>query len=742
MALRFLGAVLIVIGAGVFGGLLGRVTAPNLIPKQAAMQDADTDGEGADTLEGASEPALTVLEPPLYVHLGIDGESIWEVVEQEVAYAAATGLHRYILPATLAWGGPSEGALANLERIHALDPEAEFLLQLTFNPPPAWFEQNPDARMTGVAGDLPLPTPASETWRQAARDAFDQLYGQLQAKGLAPHVSGYVLQGLRQGRWQGGESTDMATDNIIGFRQWLQRHYEDDGALRKAWKEDSATRESANPPDPPPANDPEPAFLRLGEDGLRIDYARYRAHAVADAIGALASHVRGKASGSATIWANYGFTFEMAEGSGGHLALGALLDSDLDGFIAPVSLANRGLGGSGGYMGPVHSALAHGKQWIIVDDTRTAIAWNDETGGIDEIRGLRPEDVYNVQRRNFALAALQGLGLAWSDPQGRGALCSEAQWALFSELKAIYRDHVAYPGSRLAMANQTYSEGGIAAAGPTLLVVADEESQFLTNDGAGLAPLMARNRDEILKAGVTTAFCLLDDVIDNRSPEADVYIFLNAYSLPSAKRRALHERLAAEAATAIWVYAAGYRDVTLMAKNISDTVGMNVKAFDGPAGTGSLYTLGGGHWLDEGQAVGAPRAVSPLFYVDDGEADVLAQFKQSEKPSVAMRAMEAGWTSVFYADPELSAPLLRELLRILERQVFFRPGKQRFFDITVAHQNLLAIHSGEVGERTVNLGQFYNIQDLFDPSIGWPQKESFVLSLESGETRLFQLNPL
>ncbi len=744
LLLHALGALLIVVAMAVAGGLVGRLSAPTILPKASVAPETAANEEVETAVEPESAPVIPALDPPIYLQLGIGSGSVWEALEKEITLASAAGVYRYMVPVALPWSDDETitESLTQLERIHALNPDAEFTLELDFNPPATWFEQHPDARMAGVVGDTPMPTPASVAWLDAARAAFDRLHTQLQGASLNNAVSGFVLEGLQQGRWQCGELRDDSQDNILGFRGWLARLYEDDGALKKAWSNDDVTLEAVVPPEPRATEGAPASFLRLKEDADLIDYATYRATVLAESIAALASHVRGRVGESNSIWATYGYTFEMASSTSGHLGMGVLLDSDLNGFVAPVSLANRGIGGSGGYMGPVHSAIAHGKRWLIIDDTRTGYAWNDETSKIEQIRGLRPEDVQNVQRRNFALAAVHGLDLAWSDPDGRGALSDEGQWDFFQGLVEIYRDHVAYPGSRTEHARQTYPEDMPENDEPTIMVVVDEAAQFLCDDSGGLGALLATNRDEILKTGVRVEFCLLDDMVEFRVPPTPVYLFLNAYQMPAEKRKLLHERFAEEKATAIWVYAPGYQDVTLMPDNISDTIGMKVKTLDEGSATGSTFALSGGHWLDEGQVFGTPRGFNPLFYVDDEEADVLARYKQSEKPSVAMRTMEEGWTSVYIAEPELAAPMLREILRILEQQVYFRPGKQRFFDVTVAHQNLLAIHASQDGERIVNLGRFHNIQDLFDPAIGWPQKESFVLNLKAGETRLLELSPL
>lgn len=767
LLLRILGAAAIVVVAGLLGMLLGRVTAPDLLPP-APPAEVVAEAEGTETPPVPVEAVTPLETPPILLQLGIGPETQWDIIEAEAAYAAGIGVHRYMTPATLPWNeGEASAAVDTLKRLLAVDPEATFVLQVDFNPPATWFDAHADDRMVGTVGEVPLPSPASVPWLEASRAAFDRLRQALIQAELEDVVSGYALHGLLAGAWQRGPSADTSAANIAGFRAWLALNYADDAALQKAWKNPAATLATVEIPVETEVADSPDIFHALDTEQHFVDYHRYAATSVADAIGALATHIRSTAGAAPEIWANYGHTFEKARSSDGHLALIALLDSDVDGFIAPVSMLNRGIGATGGFMGPVDSAKAHGKTWMLIDDTRTGIAWNKETGQIEQIRGLRAEDVHDVQRRNFALAAMHGLTLVWSDPGGEGFLHDDEQWKVFGQLFEIYQKNViagalaesvevpAPAGEEEAApeevaAEETTPEGelvpipvpGGEVVHPTILTLVDEESQFLTKDSTGFDATLLANRDAILQSGASAEFCLLDDLLDERISPAPVYVFLNAYHLSAAEVKKLHERFAAERATAIWIYAPGYLDVTMNRTNVRDAVGMEVKAFDEPSPTGSKYTLSGGHWIDADQAFGEARLMKPLFYIDEPEADVLANFQQTEKPSVAIRTMEAGWTSVFVAEPLISPALLREILRILEQPLYFRPGKTRFFDTAVINDGLLAIHAEQSGERIVNLGRFYDIQDLFNAEMGWQQRESFVLELRKGETRLLQLSPL
>lgn len=739
IALRIAGAVLIVAAAAILGLVLGKATAPDLLP-QARV---DTDKNAAAPADGAAIPEEQAPNPPppIYLHLGIAQDSQWDVLETEVAYAAGIGVHKFIIPAVLPWneGDASAATSDAINRIATADGEASFILQLDFNPPPAWFDAHPDARMAGMVGDAAYPTPASTEWLEASYQAVDRLRQQLADAELGGRVSGYALYGLLLGAWQRGSEPDTSGANVAAFRTWLALEYPDDAALQKAWDNGKATLAEAAVPQPDASAANTALFYSLGTDQPVMDFRRFSAQSVADAIGALGVHLRAAAGDSATIWANYGHTFEKSRGSDGHLALASLLDSDLDGFLSTVSMLNRGIGATGGFMGPVDSALAHGKTWVLVDDTRTGVAWSKESGQIEQIRGLRAEDVHNVQRRNFAMALVHGLSLVWSDPGGEGFLHDDQQWEVFGQLYQIYQDHAGDAEEPLP------EEDNLLAVGrpmthPAVRVFVDEQSQFLTRDASGLDALLYANRDALLQSGISTAFYLLDDLLNQRVSPAPVYVFLNAYKLDAGQLKALHDRFAEEKATAIWVYAPGYLDVTMNRKNVQDTVGMNLREFDAPAPGGSAYALSGGHWIEEGQTFGEARLLQPLFYIDDEEADVLAHFQQTDKASVAMRTFEEGWTSIFIAEPRLSPALLRELLRILELPVYFRPGKERFFDTAFINSHLVAIHADQSGERVVNLGRFYDIVDLFDASIGWPQKESFVLNFKKGETRLFYLS--
>lgn len=335
------------------------------------------------------------------------------------------------------------------------------------------------------------------------------------------------------------------------------------------------------------------------------------------------------------------------------------------------------------------------------------------------------------------------------EDQARESTEEEETEALLSRVAASAAD----PQPDAAVENATGEEGYLAyeyTYDPDLpdvpyetglVVVVDEVSRFFQQCDALNQTLLNANRDTAMRAGLPTQFVLLQDVLEGRSPPAPVYLFMNVFYLPHDQRDELHYRLAREQAAAIWMYAPGYFEEGSATANVTATTGMNVVAFNAPEDAASVYTLSG-NWIKQDEAIGTSMLVQPLFHIDDPEADVpLAQYKNSGKTSVAMRYDPTGWTSVFVATPFLTPALLREILDILEIPLVFRPKAINQFDTTHVADRLIAIHARQIGERELELDGLYDVQDLLDANIGWPRRESIVIPLDTGESRLLQLNP-
>ena len=275
-----------------------------------------------------------------------------------------------------------------------------------------------------------------------------------------------------------------------------------------------------------------------------------------------------------------------------------------------------------------------------------------------------------------------------------------------------------------------------------LLVVVDEAAMHhLASPALVRERILLPAREAALRSGAAVRTALLQDVLDDIAPGAKAYLFLNAFRLSEAERGRLHARLQRDQAVAIWCYAPGYLAPGPSKDALAATVGMKIQQLKAPAQSGSTFTLGG-RWLAEAADIGEAAAFEPLFSIDDSEADIIAQYKNSPKGSIALRVLPEGWTSIYVAEPTLSPALLRELFRIVEQRTCFKFTGREHFDTAAIGLNLVGIHARQPGEIALSLGNVYDIQDLFDDSIGWPQKESITFPVKTGETRLLKLTPL
>jgi len=693
--------------------------------------------KGADTKSTPAAPAhaIPTAPPPVYFHVHVPSGAAQSIVAEEVAMSAAAGIHQYVIDVPLPWEGDMNTFLRPISVVTEGDPEAVFLLCVDLNAPPSWMSAHPDEVIRVAGKETGYASLASEMWRRDAQSALEALVSAMTISERHEGIVGYFIGCLESGRWYRSEGYDASAPNVAAFRNWVTGKYKDNGTLQKAWADPDAKFETAGIPDPPDTASTRAVFFEGAETQRYVDFLEFTSEITADTILAFARHIKQAGGVGTRVMAPYGYAYELTANSMGHFALSRLLESEIDGFVSPISYVDRGLGGAGGAMGPVHSVTARGKQWLLIDDTRTGLERDPASGEIIRPKNLRAEDVYCVQQRNFATAMTQELGLVWSDPQGDGWLHDQEMWKGFGKMRSVY-------GKILAERGATGDATAPFPGGPILAVVVDEASRFHQQcDKKINEVLLNQARDCAVRTGVPTKFYLLRDVIDRKVSPAQVYLFLNAFRLTTPDREKLHAVLDETKAAAIWMYAPGYIDQGASVDNINATTRIRTKMFEGPAQAGSVSLLPA-NWIAKGEEFGPALDMQPLFYVEDPETNVIANFRGSGKASVAMSFFEDSWSSIFCAEPSLTPAVLRQILRLLELHIYFQVTPTKFYDATSFGANLLAIHAKETGERIVDLDRICDVQDLLAPEIGWPRKRTISLSMKTGETRLLKLAPV
>ncbi len=729
-------AVLLLLFAAVAGYLLGgRTDIPSYEDELAALHRLSR-GEGDEARDANGIAA----RPPLGLWISALPGADPVAVQEQFRLAAEAGVHLCVVAAPAPAPDLSDDGAPLREVIDSLlqaNPRARIILRLPLDMTVEWLSGHPDAcvYLNGVAHAEPCV--ASETWRDAAADVLRAAAAM--AKEHEWPIEGYVLECLEGGRWVRTGPEDTGPANTAGFRRWLHERYGTDENLRIAWDRPEASLAAAEIPLASDADGAEPAATLYADRASEptVDYRRYTAMATAEAIAGLAQALREEIAPEQRILVMYGHVFDAAPGGSQHAALGVLWRSAIDGFISPVSYHDRGLGGTGGFMGPIHSALRRGKSWHLIDDTRTGIARDSVTGEITQLKGLRIEDVYAVQARNYGAALANGIGLLWADSDGTGALIDEAMWTRFGAMADLYADTWPQPAW----------ETPPPETRTTLCVVVDELSRAYQRSYPEFSEdLLYRARDAALSAGVPTAFCLLGDLVDGVAPEAAAYLFLNAFHLNESRRNAVHGWLRDHRSAAIWTYAPGALGSGGMEAGIEATTGFPVRRVAQPAYSGSLGALGT-PLIPNGAPIGFVRALDPLFSIDveeDDEAAVLAKYADSGRASIAMRFRPDGWASVYCADPAVTPNVLRQVLSILEEHIYIESNPDQAPDAAYFGPNLIAIHGrGQADrERRLSLPGVFDVTDLLNPEIGWPAKQSFAFSVRFGETFILKLTPV
>jgi hypothetical protein len=732
-------AVVFLVAVAALGALLGHLSVP---PPPHVKPAEPTPGPDSPGGPGSPQAWIDPEAPPVFFHTATGPGANLVVAMEQVERAARAGVHQYVVDLPAPWNGEEDisAILNTLEQFIAKDSKAVFVLRIDLNPPDAWLQRNRGHAMHVNGQALRFPTTASALWQEEGKTALATLADTFDAHPMGPRVMGYVLAALDQGRWLRG-GYDASPASIEGFRAWLGRRYASDAGLRDAWGDSLVTRAAATVPEPVDTEETTAVFYEPPAMRSHVDFLTYQSESAADAIAAFTVHLKAHIPPDRFVLAPYGYTFEPMQAHAGQFALGAIIDSDLDGIMGPVSYHDRGLGEPGSVVGPYSSVLLRGKRWFLIDDTRTGLAHDAASGKFTRMEGLLAEDVYHVQQRNFATAFTHGMGLIWSDPEGRGSLNDREQWQVLGSLRETYAQ---YRGG-LEGAPEGQAPGTLPGwpERDRLFVVIDENSRAWQRCGTPLSEsLFVATRAAATRCGLPVEYVLLQDVLDDRLlPPASVYLFLNAFALTDGERNQLHSILAREKATAIWMYAPGYLANDASVHNVEYTTSMRVKRFEEPGKSGSYFALNG-RWARENEPFGITRTWDPLFYIEDSDADVLGRFAANDRVSLGVKFMEEGWTSVFCAEPVITAPVLRETLRILGKPNLFQDPAKATYDALYIAGAHLAIHARDSGERSLDFPGVHDIIDLLDPRVGWPQSGSIVVPMRSGETRLLQLAPI
>ncbi len=599
-------------------------------------------------------------------------------------------------------------------------PDALVMLRVYVGSPPWWDAENPDELVKFGDGSVHSPPRvpgrkhsyaswASAKWREAAGKALVKLVEHVESLPAGRAVAGYLLCSGEWGNWQyPGASRELFCDYSAAqheaYRKWLRDSHGSLGALRVAWGqplEPVTTPEAIADGQPilgwhqvkiPTPKQRVHSYLGVlrdpaGEQDL-IDYDLFASAVIVATINELAAAIKQSAPGK-LCGANYGHLFDQARyryalQNGGHLAVGLALQSEqLDFLTAPaIGLPSESVdlatfGGCESSINSHHKLLIY--EW-------PAYVHRD----------------YSEEWVKNKLAQALCAGCATSVPAG---VFEGEAGAQFSR------------AARIAAAANRESAAEIA-------VVVDDVSVAYTVCGNELTgPLLDEQRRAITLLGAPVDVWLLDDVLSGRAPLYKLYLFLNAFYLPTADREALRAELARAKATAVYVYAAGAIDQNIGGRTAKHLTGITIV----PLRSEGLLQVA----LPEGAGTYGTRSPVSLRFICEGSAaDVMAWLLGTTYGGLAALDTEDG-TVVWSGAPNLPSSILRDLALDAGVHVYAEPG-----DAVYACKELVGIRAGSPGRHSVHLPAAADVYDCFSGQLLAPSTTEVTLALEKGEVAL------
>lgn len=608
-----------------------------------------------------------------------------------------------------------------------VDPDAWFLPHIGLTGPLWWQQAHPEE--TGLHEDgTRAPTSfASELWKREMGEDLRKLITHLRRAPYANRIIGYIVYSGYTAEWQmwgtwKSSRDDYSDPAMRAFRAFLQRRYGTDGKLQSAWADRTVTLDTAEMPRGAERRPGGPQVFRdLKTERRAIDFYEFISTMTSDAILHFARIAREATEGQSLIGTYYAYltAHGINQQDSGHCAAQRVFDSPyIDFLMSPPNYRYRKPGETSTFMSATDSLRMRGKLWLDESDHRTFLS--DPSAGYGRASTL--EDSLGVFRREFAEVLAKRAAVSWFDMGGG--------W--FSHPEML--DEM---GRAAKVMRQSLTTRQPFA--PEIGVFVDPESLYWMRSTSATAALVLNQIVTMPQSGAPWDFCLLSDIGDARMPDYKFYVFLNAFRVDDVCRQAIQRKLKRNHATALFVYAPGCFDAEGESlENMQALTGIRI-AKDEAAGAPQILIdaksqMANG--LDAAEPVGAQSlTVSPLFYADDSDAQVVGKLVGSGRAGLVVKPMD-GWTSIYSAAMTLPPALMRNLARLAGAHIWVETADALYTD-----GQFLGIHAAADGEKRISLPFCGNVADALSGKLLLNAGQTVALDMRRAETVLLDLKP-
>jgi len=649
------------------------------------------------------------------------------VFESQIKLAATVGVDFVSFPVAMPWPAPGEQVDWGVtdkacEEVLRANPNALLLPRLGANPPAWWRKDHPNDVMTWEDGSQqPYGVVGSPAYRRDVAARVAAVVEHLENK-FGDHMAGYHPCGQNTGEWfyqdtWGNLLSGYAPADTTAWRAWLRNHYRNDVALQNAWRDPSVTLNNACVPTAEQRRaSPTDTLHDPATQKQLIDFAEFQQDAMADLVCELAHAVRQASNGRKLEVFFYGYLFEfgtvrLGPATSGHYALRRVLDCpDIDVLCSPIAYFDRGVGGSAPCMTAAESVALAGKMWLFEDDTRTYLASSSDVAMYQGAKNFA--ETQNILLRNVAQEATRNCATWWMDLGATG-------W--FNDV------HLWDEMQRLELVDRVFLDKRIPYR-PEVAAVIDEHSMLETSASSWkiTEPGNYVVRQPLARMGAPYGQYLLDDIVRGRV-RAKLYVFLNAWQLSVAQRKALRKNI--RGACNIWCYAPGLHDGNRTSPEaMQELTGFRLVPVSPAKALATPTDLG--RQLGLKTPLGVDRSVSPLFAAADATAaETLASYSDGT-PAVTLRKTRKGWC-LFVGTPGLTSDLLR---------IAARKGGVHLYTQTdcnvYANGPIIALHAAQDGPITLDTGQRGSVHDALSGDLVG-NGPCLTLPMTRGDTRIF-----
>ena len=700
------------------------------------------------------------------------------------------GIRIFFIICDTDWLKPGAFELFREEAELILDeiPEACIIPRIGLHPNNKWIEEHPEECIKYSDGSIPavmletesysadLPhhySLCSEKWREDAGIALAETWNKIMALPYADHIIGCFLAAGGTSEWYYLLPTFNADKRICldhseafkrNFTKYLTEKYKTDEELQKQWKNPNATLN--DPPIPgfekhyyvnkadddaggPAVIAPRADLEALEKNPTSIGtianvdanmdiYDFYRAWNIgtADSVIHFAKIIKDMTPDKlvGAFYGSHGCTNYIRCGTCGG-TVKVLKSPYLDFLAAPGVYENRLAGGFEGEREMHDSFALNNKIYIVEQDTRTH---EENAFHQNKYNVFDMTDTINIMKREFGRNIAEDTHAWWFDQIIGGKRYSSAE-----AIELITRQQI--------IAKESYELDRTKNA--EIAFIFDEESTQLVSEQSTFDLVEMLRNYEIARIGAPVDQYYHNDITDPAMPDYKLYVFVNMLTATAEERKAIHEKLRKNNATAVWLWASGIFDPEaekkLSTENIKALTGFDVEMDNAPR-TGKYRIEVGSHecvkmmqprflygYRDRkrdmavGNKVEYESSMYPAFYPTEG--DVCASFVTNGKPAITVKAAD-GFTSIFHGSKSIRSDTLRSFAAYAGCHIYCDSD-----DVLYTGKNYITVHSSSNGLKTIRFPKKCTLVEVYENKVYAEDIYELTIDMYLGETKMFRI---